>query len=81
MSRAVTVVVERSPGGGRGISLRVGAREKFTFGNEFVALGWVAGRLREQGADQSERKRVLVLLATELGRKLRAEVLAEVAHG
>ena len=78
-TRAVPVVVERSPGGGGGISLRVGAREKFTFGNEFVALGWVAGRRRERGADQAERKRVLVLLAKELGRKLRAEVTAEVA--
>jgi len=77
--RAVSVVVERAPGGGNGWSLRVGGAERFLFCSFFVALGWVRQHLERLGAEQGERSRVLNLIVRELERVKRAEVTAEVA--
>ncbi len=78
MTRAISVVVERSPGGGSGWSLRVGGADRFLFGSAFVALGWVRQHMERIGATQEERARVLRLLVRELDRQRRAEVTAEV---
>lgn len=79
MTRAVSVVIERSPGGGRGYLMQVGKAQGFRMAcSEFRALTWVRDRLVEQGAEQSERGRVVRLVAAELKRKARAEVTAEV---
>jgi len=81
MTRAVSVVVERAPGGGAGWSLRVGGAERFAFCSFFVALAWVRQHLERLGADQAERSRVLNLIVSEQARARRAEVTAEVARG
>jgi len=80
-ARAVTVVVERAPGGGSGWSLRVGGAERFLFGCAFTALGWVRQHLERLGATEAERGRVLGLVIRELERKRCATVTAEVSHG
>ena len=79
MTRAVQVVVERSPGGGRGFWMQVGDVRDFSMPcTEFRALDWVRERLEQSGADRSERGRVLRMLIRDLDRKRRAEVTAEV---
>ncbi len=79
-TRAVSVVIERAPGGGRGINMRVGAKHRFAIPcSDFRALCWIREQLEEQGADQVERGRAIRLLTREFDRKARAEVVAEVA--
>jgi len=80
-TRAVPVVVERSPGGGSGWNLRVGGTNRFLFGTDHEAYGWIWAQLARQGARSEELDRVCGLLACEGERKLRAEVTAEVSHG
>ncbi len=80
MTRAVSVVVEKSPGGGS-YRLSVADRSDFRFCSEFSAVSWVRDQLVEMGADQEERSRVLRLLLGEIKRQRRAEVTAEVPHG
>jgi predicted secreted protein len=81
MTRAVYVIVERSPGGGMGWSMQVGAVHHFAMPcTEFRALDWTREQLVAQGAERSERGRVIRLLIRELDRKARAETVAEVAH-
>lgn len=78
MTRAIPVTVERSPGGLRGWSLAVGPAALFTFAAEVTVLAWVTARLAERGASVEERWRVVRLVAAELKRMRRVEVLAEV---
>jgi len=80
VTRAVSVVMERAPGGGLGWSLRVGGADRFLFGSAFVALAWIRQHLERLGAEQEERARVLNLLIRELDRKRCAECVAEVPH-
>ena len=79
MTRAISVVVERSKTGG-GFSMRVAGTAAFRFCSEFSAVSWVRDQLAEMGADQIERGRVLRLLLSEMRRARRAEVTAEVLH-
>jgi hypothetical protein len=80
MTRAVSVIVERSPGGGMGWSMQVGAVRHFAMPcTEFRALDWTREQLVAQGAERSERGRVIRLLIRELDRKKRAETVAEVS--
>ena len=78
MTRAVSVVVERSPGGGSGWNLRVGGTNRFLFGTDDEAFGWVWVQLVRSGATSDEAGRVCELLARESDRLRRAEVTAEV---
>ena len=78
MTRAVSVVVERAPGGGSGWSLRVGGAERFMFGTDFKALSWVRGELAARGATADERGRVIRLVIKEMARVRQATVTAEV---
>ena len=79
VTRAVPVVVERSPGGGRGWWMQFGDTRHFAMPcTEFRALEWVRARLEASGAERTERGRVLRLLIRELDRKAKAEVTAEV---
>jgi hypothetical protein len=78
-TRAVSVVVEHSPGGARGVHCQVGDRYHFKIPcSEFHALSWVREQLVAQGAEKAERGRVLRLIGRELLRKRRAEVTVEV---
>ncbi len=79
-TRAVPVVVERSPGGGGGFRLSVASNAEFRFCSEFSAVSWVRDQLAEMGANQMERGRVLRLILAELRRTKRAEVTAEVSR-
>jgi len=79
VTRAVSVVIERSPGGGSGFSMQFGDQRHFAMPcTEFRALDWVRERLEASGAERSERGRVLRLLIRELDRKQKAIVTAEV---
>ena len=82
MTRAIPVVVERSPGGGSAYHIQVNGRAKFIARTtQETALEFAALRLGLLGAGPEERARVVGLLAAELGRLRRAEVTAEVpAH-
>lgn len=77
-TRAIPVVVERSPGGGNGFFTRIGERGRFLFGTSTEALGWTVMGLRRLGASEDEASRVTRLLTRELGRARRAEITAEV---
>jgi len=79
MSRAVPVVMEKSPGGGHGWMLSVGLVRDFKFCAPLDAMGWVSRMLGQLGATEGERFQVCQLLASELERKRRAEVTAEIA--
>jgi hypothetical protein len=77
-TRAVSVVVERSPGGLRGWFVKVGQERKWASGGSEDRAITVAMILL--GADIVERERVSTLIRSELRRKRRAEVTAEVAN-
>jgi hypothetical protein len=80
MTRAIPVVIERSPSGGNGIHMQVGQVTKFRIPcSDFHALCWTREQLVAQGAEKAERGRVLRLIGKELLRKARAEVTAEVS--
>lgn len=81
MTRAITVVVERSPGGGSGFRLSVAGVPEFRFCTEASALVRVRDQLVDLGADEAERGRVLRLLLGEIRRQRRAECVAEVPRG
>lgn len=77
--RAVPVVVERSPGGGNAFNVRVNGRAKFLIRTtQETAIEFTARRLGLLGAGPAERARVTALLASELRRVRRVELLAEV---
>lgn len=78
MTRAVPVIVERSPGGGRGWCIRVDGKGRFLFCTAVEALEVAVRKLGLLGADLTERVRVARLLSAELGRMRRAEITAEV---
>ncbi len=81
MTRAVAVIVERSPGGGSAFMMSVGDATHFAMPcSTFRALDWVRERLVERGAEVAERGRVLRLLIKELDRKRKAECVAEVSQ-
>jgi hypothetical protein len=80
-TRALSVVVEleRSPGGGLGMNMRVGDRHRFAIPcSDFAALSWTREQLVAQGAEKAERGRALRLLGRELLRRSRAVVTVEV---
>jgi len=79
VTRAVTVVVEKSPSGGCGWWTKVGPVGRHLFGTPFEALNQVRKTLEEQGAYAGERGRVLDLIIRELKTRRRVEVTAEVA--
>ena len=79
MTRAVPVVVERSPGKGGGWFTRIGERGRFLFGTSVEAVGWTIIGLGRQGATAEEMARVARLLGSELQRMRRAEITAEVS--
>jgi len=79
MTRAVSVIVERSPGGGSAYHVRVDGKAKFLMRTtEAIALEFAARKLGLLGAGPAERARVVALLLSELRRLRRAEVTAEI---
>ena len=79
MSRAVSVVVERSPGGLNGFHCVVAGLRTQLFGTDLRALAWVRDALMALGTPAEERVRVLGLVVKELAWKTKAEVTAEVS--
>lgn len=81
MTRAVSVSIERSPSGGNGYLMQVGAARKFRIPcSDFHALCWTREQLVAQGAEKAERGRVLRLIGKELLNRRRVEITAEVSH-
>lgn len=77
-TRAVPVILERSPGGAHGWTIEVDGQGQFKCCTATHALGLAMRSLGLLGAGHEERRRVSRLLASELDRKRRAEVTAEV---
>jgi len=78
-TRAVVVVVERSPGGGHGWYTELSGERVWRPGTlSRVALGWVRRHMVSLGATEEECRRVDRLILAELAHKRRAEVTAEV---
>lgn len=77
MTRAVSVVVERSPGGLRGWFVKVGNERKWAAGGSEDRAITVA--MIMLGADVAERVRMSSLIRSELRRMRRVEVTAEVS--
>lgn len=79
MTRAISVVVERSPCGGNGRWMQVGDRTHFAIPcSDFAALAWTREQLVAQGAEKAERGRVLRLIGKELLSRRRVKLVAEV---
>jgi hypothetical protein len=80
VTRAIPVVVQRSPGGGFGYHMQVGAATHFAIPcSDFHALVWTREQLVAQGAEKAERGRVLRLICKELLNRRRVELVAEVS--
>ncbi len=79
-TRAIPVVVERSPGGASGWWIKVGERTGIYLScSEWTALGKLREELIAVQMDRGERGRVERLVLRELDRKRSAEVTAEVS--
>lgn len=81
-TRAISVIVERSPGGPSWtIRLADASRlyfRRFAFCTQAEAIGFAAEKLDGLRASTEEKARVLGLIVRELARVRRAEVTAEV---
>ncbi len=80
-TRAVSVVVEKSPGGLNGWWIRVGSFGRWLAGTPIEAMETARLQMMVEGIAAPERRRVLGLLIRELDRKRCATVTAEVARG
>lgn len=79
-TRAVPVVVERSPGGGGNWWTQVGQGPgRLVHGSAFIALNGVREELERLGATAHERGRALDLIIRELKVRRRVEVTAEIS--
>lgn len=83
MTRAVTVTVERAPGGGNGYTVRFADASRlwfrrWAFMSQAEAIGLASEKLDELRATNEEKARVLGLLVRELSRVRAAVVVAEV---
>ncbi len=79
-TRAIPVVVERSPGGASGWWIKVGERAGIYMScSELTALGKLREEMIALHMGREERMRVERLVLRELDRKRSAEVTAEVS--
>lgn len=82
MTRAIPVIVEKSPGGLNGWAIQVGPhRERVTSPGSAWPVQRAVDLMADARASVTERFRAGRLLASELRRRARVEVTAEVARG